>query len=59
MANMYIQYTPIAPLNLFGRIDASVVSDTAPIYANQMMVAEGTYYIGYQVDILGLILVLI
>lgn len=53
MARMkYVQWTPIAPLNLLGRIDAAVNSDTSPVYANQMSVAEGTETQGYVVNLL-------
>lgn len=55
----YVQWTPIAPLNLMGRIDATIDSDYEPIYANQMSVAEGTDTGGYMVDLILLQLVLL
>jgi hypothetical protein len=54
----YVQWTPIGPLNLFGRIDATVVGLTAPIYDNQMVVAEDTQVDGYLVDLTLMQLVL-
>lgn len=49
-----IQYTPIAPLNLMGRIDGSVVYTVPdePIMDNSMLVSETTETQGYVVNLL-------
>jgi hypothetical protein len=60
MANMkYVQWTPIAPLNLLGRIDATVTSPTAPARANQLAMAENTDTNGFVMDLVLLQLVAI
>lgn len=47
----YVQWTPIGPLNLLGRIDAWVTSDSAPVYTNQLAMAEDTNTDGYLMDL--------
>lgn len=58
MARMkYVQWTPIAPLNLLGRIDAAVTSDSAPVFVNQLAMAEDTNTDGYLMNLILLQLV--
>lgn len=53
----YVQYSPIAPLNILGRIDATITGVTAPVYSNQLTMAENANTDGYQVDMVALGLV--
>ena len=61
MATMkkYVQWVPIAPLNLLGRIQATVRSPFVPICGDQMEVDENTPTDGYVVNIALLSLELI
>lgn len=54
----YVQWTPIAPLNLFGTIEATTCSDTAPVYSNQTAMPEDTNTQGYVMDLILFQLVL-
>lgn len=58
MRKTYVQYTPILPLNLLGRIDAAVTSDTTPDRPDQVEMDEGTETTGLVVNLLTLSLVL-
>lgn len=47
----YIQWTPIPPLNLTGRIDAVVTSDKTPTRSNQKAFPEGTSAANQEMDL--------
>lgn len=53
----YVQWTPIAPLNLLGRIDATVTSENVPICTNQKAFPEDTDTTGLQMDLILLALI--
>lgn len=50
---MYIQYEPIPPLNLLGRVNATVTSDVAPNHPRQQEAIIGTSITGKVLDILS------